>query len=252
MTPLKEIKSTLRGAVVHDPQYKAFREKTTKLTVLGLRLPILHEIERRGFKWYVDDESVMFDQWARIWNQSNVHEALSMPLFYYRRHLEKLDETHWRIMKRWIGRIENWEHSDSLCALYSILYERFPALVEPTLRQWNRSRNPWKRRASVVSTIYYASSKRTPPPRQTVLSLVEPLLRDPDPYVQKGVGWQLREAYNLWPHEILKFLESHILELPAITFSYATEKLTKNDKQRLNMKRSLARRKTKTPSASRG
>ena len=37
--------------------------------------------------------------------------------------------------------------------------ERFSKLVEPTLRQWNRSKNPWKRRASVVSTIYYASKK---------------------------------------------------------------------------------------------
>lgn len=235
--PLKGIENSLHCAIIHDPQYKAFRQKTTKLTVLGLRLPVIHEIERQQFKWYVDDENVMLDQWAHIWNQSNVHEVLSLPLFYYRRHLKKLDETHWRVMKHWIERIENWEHSDSLCALFSILYERYPKLVEPTLRQWNRSHNPWKRRASVVSTIYYASKKRTPPSRQTVLSLVKPLLRDTDPYVQKGVGWQLREAYKLWPREILKFLEFHVLELPAITFSYATEKLSPKDKQRLKKMR---------------
>lgn len=237
MTPLKEVENSLHCAVIHDPQYKAFRQKTTKLTVLGLRLPVMHEIERQGFKWYIDDENVMLDQWTRIWNQSNVHEVLSLPLFYYRRHLERLDKTHWHVMKRWIERVENWEHSDSLCALYSIMFERYPKLVEPTLRQWNRSKNPWKRRASVVSTIYYASPRRTPPPRQTILPLVEPLLRDPDPYVQKGVGWQLREAYKLWPREILNFLEVHALELPAITFSYATEKLSHKDKQRLKKQR---------------
>lgn len=244
MTPLKEVENSLHSTVIHDPQYKAFREKTTKLTVLGLRLPIMHEIERREFKWYVNDKNVMLDQWTRIWNQSNVHEVLTMPLFYYRRHSDKLDDTHWRIMKSWIERVENWEHADALCALFSILFERYPKLVEPTLRQWNRSKNPWKRRVSVVSTIYYASKKRMAPPIKIALSLIEPLLRDSDPYVQKGVGWQLREAYKLWPREILKFLEVHVLELPSITFSYATEKLSPKDKQRLKHKRTLWRKRS--------
>jgi 3-methyladenine DNA glycosylase AlkD len=93
-----------------------------------------------------------------------------------------------------------------------------------------------------VSTIYYASKKRTPPPLKTVLSLITPLLGDKDLYVQKGVGWQLREAYKLWPRPTLAFIESHILELPAITFSYATERLSSQNKNRLKKMRLRARR----------
>lgn len=242
MTPLKEVESHLRRAIIHDPQYKAFRQKTTSLEVLGLRLPVMQKIEQGGFSFYQNPPETVLRIWSEIWSKARVHEVMYLPLFYYRRHLNQLDLAHWRRMKQWIERVESWEHADALCTLFSVLYGRFPKLVEPTLRQWNRSTNPWKRRASVVSTIYYASKKRTPPSRRTVVALVKPLLRDSNPYVQKGVGWQLREAYKLWPREILKFLESHVLELPAVTFSYATEKLTKKDKQRLKLKRALWRK----------
>lgn len=248
MTPLKEVEKSLRQSAIHDPEYKAFRQKTTSLKVLGLRLPAMHHIEESGFTFYKESSKTILNTWNEIWSKTDVHEAMSLPLFYYRRHLDSLDLAHWRVMKQWIERVENWEHADCLCALFSIFYEHYPKLVEPTLKKWNRSSNPWKRRASVVSTIYYASKKRSPPSRQTVLSLIEPLLRDSDSYVQKGVGWQLREAYKLWPSEILKFLEEHVTELPAITFSYATEKLTKKDKLRLKSARKNQRERKRTRS----
>lgn len=242
MNPIEEIEAALKRVIRHDPEYKMFRQKTTCLNVLGLRLPVMHAIEKQGFKFYKETSDKILDVWNQIWQTSKIHEAMYMPLFYYRRYHHRLDEKHWRMMKLWIEKIENWEHADALCALFSILLERSPKLVLPTLKKWNRSSNPWKRRASVVSTIYYASTRRTPPSQETVLSLVKPLLQDRDTYVQKGVGWQLREAYNLWPREIFKFLEKHITELPAITFSYATEKLNSREKTILkNLRRARAR-----------
>lgn len=199
------------------------------------------EIEEAGFSFYDESPDRILNVWDRIWRHATVHEVMSLPLFYYRRHKQDLNPASWKRMKGWIGRVENWEHADMLCALFSIFYERYPGLVEPTLRQWNRSKNPWKRRASIVSTIYYANKKRKAPSIKTVLSLIKPLLHDQDVYVQKGVGWQLREAYNLWPRKTLAFLEVHILELPATTFSYATEKLTQVDKRRLKQKRARHR-----------
>jgi 3-methyladenine DNA glycosylase AlkD len=239
--PHQELEKKLRACVRHDPVYKAFREKTTRLTVLGLRLPVMQEVEQNGCSFYDQTPDKILKAWNHLWRTATIHEVMSLPLFYYRRHAHQLDPAHWHTMKTWIERVENWEHADALCQIYSILFERYPKLVKLTLRKWNRSKNPWKRRASVVSTIYYASKKRTPPPLKTVLSLVTPLLRDKDAYVQKGVGWQLREAYKIWPRETLAFLESHILELPAITFSYATEKLAKKDKERLKKKRKSSR-----------
>lgn len=240
--PLKEIENRVQHLPVDTP-YKAFfgAVTRTKLPFLAVRAPVLNQLVRDGFSFYEKPDKEILHIWGQVWNQTFLHDVMSLPLIYYRWKSSTLTPAHFRAFKSWMERIENWAHADQLCQLFSILYERYPKLVEPTLRQWNRSKNPWKRRASVVSTIYYVSKKRTPPSRQTVLSLVKPLLRDSDPYVQKGVGWQLREAYKLWPREIFVFLEECVLELPAITFSYATEKLSPKDKRRLKLKRSQAR-----------
>lgn len=243
MTPLKEVESRVHQLPV-DASYKAFFQPITRtnLKFLAVRMPDLNRLVRDGFSFYEKPDKEILRIWSQVWNRASLHDVMSLPLIYYRWKSSTLTPAHFRAFKSWMERIENWAHADQLCQLFSILYERYPKLVEPTLRQWNRSKNPWKRRASVVSTIYYASKKRTPPSRQTVLSLVKPLLRDSDPYVQKGVGWQLREAYKLWPSETLKLLESRVLELPAITFSYATEKLPSKEKKTMKLHRKESRK----------
>ena len=201
---LKEVETRVRALPV-DPGYKAFSKTIAKtdLPYLAVCLPDLQRLVREGFSFYELSDKEILEVWNRIWRTTNLHDVMTLPLVYYRWKSSTLTAEHFRVFRGWIERIENWAHADQLCQLLSMLYEIHPTLVEPTLRQWNRSRNPWKRRASVVSTIYYASKKRTPPSRKIVLSLIEPLLQDKDLYVQKGVGWQLREAYNLWPSEIL-------------------------------------------------
>ena len=237
MTPQKEIEHVLKQTQISDPEYKTFREKTTKLTVLGHRLPVLQSIVKDGFSFYTKTSEEILATWNTIWQTSQIHEALTLPLLYYRQHLDVLDLAHWRVMKTWIDRIENWEHADNVCSLYSVLYERFPKQIEPTLRTWNRSRNPWKQRASIVSLIYYATPKRKAPPVQLVLELVEPLIPIRDKYVAKAVGWTLRESHKLYPNETLEFLTKHIHELAPDSFSYATEKLSKSQKDGLKLMR---------------
>mgnify|MGYP001562735586 CR=1 FL=1 len=232
---LHEIETKLKQTAVHDPDYKAFREKTSKLTVLGHRLPLLQKITKDGFSFSTKTPDEILKIWDDIWQHSSIHEAMYQPLFYYRNHQASIGKKEWGVMKHWIDRIENWEHSDTLSYLYSILYEKFPVLVEPTFRIWNRSKNPWKQRASIVSLIYYASSKRKAPPVQIVLKLVEPLIKSRDKYVAKAVGWTLRESYNLYPTETLAFITTHVRDLAPDSFSYATEKLSK--KEKLGLKR---------------
>lgn len=233
MSYLKEIERALKQTVTHDPAYKAFRKKTTKLIVLGHRLPVLQALTKTGFSFYTKSSNEILKIWNDVWQTTRVHEAMYLPLFYYRNHNAELGKKEWVRLKHWIERIENWEHSDVLSYLYSLLYEKIPALVEPALRQWNLSKNPWKQRASIVSLIYYASPHRKAPPVTTVLELVKPLIKSRDKYVAKAVGWTLRESFKLYPKETCMFLITHVKELAPDSFSYATEKCSHQQKQLL-------------------
>ena len=101
--------------------------------------------------------------------------------------------------------------------------------MQPTLKEWNQSSNAWERRASIVSMIYYASTKRIAPTFRTVISLIEPLIGDQDRYVQKAIGWQLRELHKLYPAQTLSLLYN-TPELSPTSFSYATERLTQKER----------------------
>jgi 3-methyladenine DNA glycosylase AlkD len=45
-------------------------------------------------------------------------------------------------------------------------------------------------------------------------------------YVQKGVGWTLREISNIYPNEAFAYLEANIGRISAVAFTAATEKLS--------------------------
>jgi 3-methyladenine DNA glycosylase AlkD len=180
---------------------------------------------KQGFSFSHLPEHKQWKIWDFIFQNSNIHEAQMAALRFAESRVNFNGAEQWKILKCWIKKIDNWAHSDVLSKIYSYLLEKETHGILPSFQEWNHSSNPWKRRASVVSTIYYASRRRKAPPFETVITLIKPLLEDKDTYVQKGVGWQLREAYNLWPKETVTFLKLHLFKLPAITFSYATEKL---------------------------
>jgi 3-methyladenine DNA glycosylase AlkD len=240
---LNEVQKTLKKtSPKNDKAYVDFRTKTSNLNVLGHRLPLMHQIVKDGFSFYEKSDREILKVWDNIWNTSQYHEALYLPLFYYRHRESLLGPRQWRIIKHWIDRIENWEHADALCYLYSILFERYPNIILPTLKKWNRSDDPWKQRCSIVSLIYYASPKHKPPTAELVLNMVKPLMGSQNTYVNKAVGWTLRECYNLYPKSTLIFIKKHITELSPDGFSYATEKLDKETKTKLKTKRALARK----------
>lgn len=230
---LLEVERKLKSKKIHDPDYKAFRMKTTNLKVLGHRLPVMKEIVKENFSFYSKSEKEILKIWNFIWKNHDIHEMLYLPLFYYRNKKKLLNLDHWKTMKGWADKIENWEHGDALAHLYSILHEEFPKQIYPTLQKWNKSKNPWKQRLSILSLIYYASKNRKAPPINKILPLVKPLIGHQDKYVNKAVGWTLRESYKLYPKSTYAFIKKNVRKLSANGFSYATEKVTKKQKAEL-------------------
>jgi len=109
-------------------------------------------------------------------------------------------------------------------------------------RKWNVSSNPWMRRQSLVDMIYYASQRRVYPPSQFVLSQVEALLTDPHFYVQKGVGWTLRELYQYDPDAQLRFVQENLHKISATAWTATGERYSEELRKRLVLQRRSTRR----------
>ena len=241
-----EVEARLAQAASHvDPAYaseRAFHMKTT-LPMLGLTVPALRKLFKRGFSFSGLPFAEQLPIWAQIWANPASHEASLLPVYF----LESLKPppaaaTLWPQIAPWAARINCWDQSDGLSGVYSACHEAEPELVYPGLVAWNTSTNPWERRQSLVSLFFYARVRQRQPRLDQVLPLVEARLTDPHYYVQKGLGWCLRECFNAYPGPTLEFLRDHAGTLAPAAWQAATEKLDPADKAALKARRASAKR----------
>jgi len=244
---LKEVEKTIRASSGKASAADvAFLKKYvgTQYDILGVNSPTIRAFSKAGFSFSTLDFSEQIAVWNTIWQKSSLHEAMTLAILFWERNIHKVDgHASWVHLKTWTGKIDNWAHSDGLSNLYSHLLERKPSMVLPELKKWNKSKNPWERRQSVVGLIYYYRKRKEVLPYSTLIPLVEHLLDDKDYFVQKGVGWALRELDNAYHKETFQFLKKNFARITGIAFAAAAEKLSPKEKEELKVLRKKARKK---------
>lgn len=187
--------------------------------------------------------------WEKHWKKGKSFEAQNLAIYYWcdAKNFE-LAKKFYKPLMSWASDLDNWAHSDGLSSLYARFLEELGAPIDKILWKWNRSPNPWKRRQSVVSLLYYTRQRKKTPSAKRVLSAIETLLEDDHYYVQKGVGWTLREVYQVNPVLTMKFIERHLHRIRSHAYSAAVEKLSLTQKKRLRELRAGERRQKRSQS----
>jgi 3-methyladenine DNA glycosylase AlkD len=199
--------------------------------------------QRKGFKQGYSFSKEPFEQQLQIWNNIRENSDTLRPklhaFFFLERYLAKkeLHEVIWKTSVAWQEQVDGWGLCDALSKINSKVLVTFPTEVYSTLSKWNKDENLWKRRQSVVSLLYYSRTKKVYLPFKNIAALVEPLLHDTEYYVQKGVGWTMREMYNVYPPETFHFIQKNIRNISAIAFTIAIEKIGEDEKRRLKRMR---------------
>ncbi len=219
----------------------------SKLRYIGLRTPDLRQSFRHGFSFSQADPDELAKIWHGIWQESDCYEVMSLALTWFEDPKQrKLLKKYWPLLKKWSLRIDNWAHSDTLSGIYARIYEEFPLEIHKTFAQWSRSKNPWLRRLSIVSLLYYSSQRTKYPAFSKIKSLLEPQLAFDHYYVQKGVGWTLRETGNVYPTQTYDFIKKNIHAISATAFSAAVEKMSGERREHLKSLRKKARKRIET------
>jgi 3-methyladenine DNA glycosylase AlkD len=138
---------------------------------------------------------------------------------------------------QWAHYVDNWPHSDSLSDFYSRLLEgNFPK-YKKYFESWNKSKNPWHRRQSMVGMLNYAYFRKTYPPFAWMKKMVLPHIEDSHYYVQKAVGWTLREMQTAYPKEGLVLIEQLAPRLSPVAWVAAAERLPNTKRKKLLLAR---------------
>lgn len=123
--------------------------------------------------------------------------------------------------------IDNWASVDGFACRISGPAWREGRLKDADIRRWAQSKDPWWRRAAVVSTVPLNIKSRggTGDVKRTRM-ICELVVGDDHVMVHKALSWALRELTRVDANAVRAFLARHDSRLPSLVRREVTRKLT--------------------------
>ncbi len=215
-------------------QQQFLQEVTRRIAESGNTIPEQRTLFRQGYSIFGQPVNNQLAFWDFVWRETSNNKVRLQSFFYLETIVPKKEYATliWGYASAWQEQVACWSHCDCLAKIYTKLLEtECREAVYARLCDWNCSPDLWKRRQSVVSLLYFYRTKRTFEPFQRIAPLVKNLLGDPEYYVQKGVGWTLREMHSVYPEGTYELIAGEVKNIHPIAFTIAIEKMKDKEKQ---------------------
>ena len=127
----------------------------------------------------------------------------------------------WGFVTERLGDLDGWAVADNLADVASRCLVADPARLD-AVEAFVESPHLWTRRAALVFTLPWAKEKRDP---ERMLGWAARLDEDRQWFIQKAVGWWLRELSKRDPKRVRRFLDEHRAKLSGVARREATKYL---------------------------
>ena len=159
-----------------------------------------------GRQWTIIKSAVVADfkrrkdltgaiRFSKVLWRTGVHEPRNAAIMLIAQCESFHDDRVWSLGQTWLGELDNWALCDGVA----------PGLIAPFVQtavprhrsrrrevlRWTRDLNPWIRRGALLASI---RSTRVDREWEFLLKVAIRLREDPEYFVQKGLGWMLREC----------------------------------------------------------
>ena len=214
-------------------------EVRDKVEITDKIAPAQRKLSKQKFSFSSHTVSEQLIIWDYIWHNSKDFWVCMQSFFFLEKYIKDKEFLidAWDTIKVWQVNVDNWGKCDALAKIYTKILELIPDRVIPQLNAWNKSSNVWDKRQSLVSLLYFSRTKQAVLPYEAIIPFVTNLLGDKEYYVQKAIGWTLKELYSVYPDETKEYMERNVKEISPIAFSAATERYEKADKEKLKRNR---------------
>lgn len=177
---------------------------------LGLSVP---QIDRLTHDWRAActlDERL--DLASGLWN-SNIHEArIAASRLLNQSRIRPSDEAAWQLIASWVPDFDGWAIADHACISGAKRLVADPGRIDQ-VETWTRAPDKWSRRAALVITLPWTKQNHPKPAdlaiRERVLGWAASYAGDPDWFIQKAIGWWLRDLSKHSPERTMAFLAEH-------------------------------------------
>ncbi len=127
----------------------------------------------------------------------------------------------WGFVTERLADPDGWAVADNLASVASRCLIEDPGRLD-VVEAWIENPHLWTRRAALVSTLPWAKGERDP---ERMLGWAARLADDPEWFIQKAVGWWLRELSKRDPQRVRRFLTEYGQKLTGVAKREATKYL---------------------------
>jgi 3-methyladenine DNA glycosylase AlkD len=138
------------------------------------------------------------------------------------------DERLWAFVTERMADLDGWATADNLANVGSRCLIAKPRRLD-VVETWVQSRHLWTRRAALVFTLPWTKAGRDP---ERMLAWAARLAEDREWFIQKAIGWWLRELSKRDPERVRRFLSDYGAALKGVARREATKYLAQGPRGR--------------------
>lgn len=232
MVIINDIRKELEKHV--DPAYRKslerFFREGQEVNYLGVRTQTVRQISKKYFAEVKGmSKKELFKLCGRML-EKGFGEEQGIAFGWIARYEGEFKPSDMKQFTIWLRKyVKNWAHCDGYCGgVLGPFVRKYPEFL-PEIKKWTGSKNRWFRRASAVLMISLLKEKKY---LKDVFEISDLLLMDGDDLVQKGYGWLLKEASNLYQKDVFAYVMKHKDKMPRTALRYAIEKMPKELKKK--------------------
>ncbi len=220
-----EIRKELRNNIDEKTLGNSQRFFKEKIKYHGVRVPVVNKISKDFYKQLKGkSKAEILGLCELLWQSGFIEESYVACnwSFYLRKSYEPSD---FKLFYKWIDSyVNNWASCDSFCNhTMGEFIQMYPEFISK-FKEFTVSDNRWVRRASAVSLIVPARKGMF---LTDIFEIADRLLTDQDDLVQKGYGWMLKVASQVYQNEVFDYVMKNKNNMPRTALRYAIEKMPK-------------------------
>lgn len=194
---------------------------------LGIANPKLDEISKSWRKKLTLEDRLQLA--SDLW-RSDIHEArITAAKLLTQARLRPDDTAAWRLIASWVPEFDSWAIADhaAIAGQKRLVWD--PSRIDE-IESWTVSPHLWTRRAALVMTLPWTKqnhpSEAEIAVRERVLSWAEIYVSDHEWFIQKAVGWWLRDLSKPDAPRVRDFIDRHGPEMKPFAVREAMRHLT--------------------------
>jgi len=106
-----------------------------------------------------------------------------------------------------------WDFVDTTSKRLGTLLSSYPDRMRTTMLKWSRCGNLWKRRSAILCQLGFKGETDL----DLLYACIQPSLSSKEFFLQKAIGWALRQYAWTDPREVVRYVREHGSELSPLS-----------------------------------